>query len=179
MKKTYYYSMGLLLIAIILALVCYFFLVKTVWQKAAVISSYQNDLTFGDQKKEYAENMLLSFETTQADIDTLQNFFVKKQGEVEFIEYVEQSAKERGLEIKIDSVSLDSTKEMTRKGMEYLVLRFNVSGGWTRVWNFSQALEVLPYSIDVDSLALLRADTDKTKPALWKGVYNIRVLKKK
>jgi hypothetical protein len=150
-----------------------------VWQKAAVISSYRNDIIFGDQKKEYAENMLLSFETTQVDIDTLQNFFVKKQGEVEFIEYLEQSAKKGGLEIKIDSVSLDSTKEMASNAMEYLVLRFNVSGSWVQVWGFSQTLEVLPYSIDVDSLALLRTDTDKTKPAVWKGVYNIRVLKKK
>lgn len=179
MKKYHYYSMGLLVIAIILALVGYFFLIKTVWQKAAVISSYRNDIVFGDQKKKYAENMLLSFETTQVDINTLQNLFVKKQGEVEFIEYLERSAKERGLEITIDSVSLDSTKEMTQNGMEYLVLRFNVSGAWSRVWNFSQTLEVLPYSIKIDSLALLRTDTDKTKPALWKGVYNIRVLKMK
>lgn len=179
MKRSHYYSMGLLVIAIFFALVGYFFLVKTVWQKAAVISSYRNDITFGDQKKEYAESMLLSFETTQADIDILQNFFVKKQGEVEFIEYLEQSAKEHGLEIKIDSVSLDSTKEMAHKGMEYLVLRFSVSGTWAQVWNFSQALEVLPYSIDVDSLVLLRTDTDKTKPVLWKGVYSIYVLKKK
>jgi hypothetical protein len=109
----------------------------------------------------------------------LQNFFVKKQGEVEFIEFLERSAKERGLEIEIDAVSLSSTKEMTNHGMEYLVLRFHVNGNWGPVWNFSEALEIFPYSIDIDSLALLRVDTEKTKPALWKGVYNIRVLKKK
>ncbi len=179
MKKSHYYIIGLLVTATILTLVGYFFLIKTVWEKAALISSYRNDITFGDQKKEYAENMVLSFESTQVDIDTLQNLFVKKQGEVEFIEFLEQSAKERGLEIKIDSVSLDSTKEMVSHGMEYLVLRFSVNGTWAHVWNFSEALEVLPYSIDVESLALLRTDTEKGKPALWKGVYNIRILKKK
>ncbi len=179
MKKIHYYIIGLLVIAIGLAIFGYVFLVKTVWEKAAVISSYRNDITFGDQKKKYAENMLLSFESTRGDIDMLQNFFVKKQGEVEFIEFLEQSAKERGLEIKIDSVSLDSTKEMANHGMEYLVLKFNVSGTWGSVWNFSQALEVLPYSTDVNSLALLRIDAEDAQSALWKGVYNIRILKKK
>ena len=179
MKKSHYYSMGLLIVAIILTLVAYFFLIQKVWEKAALISSYRNDITFGDQKKEYAENMLRSFETTQADIDILQNFFVKKQGEVEFIEFLERSAKERGLEIKIETVSLDSTKVMASHGMEYLVLRFTVGGTWMHVWNFSEALEVFPYSVDIDSLTLLQIDTEKTKPATWKGIYNIRVLKKK
>lgn len=180
MKKTHYYTMAFLGICIILAGFGYFLLIKNVWGKAVLISSYKNDIAFGDQKNQYAESMLRSFETTQVDIDNLQNFFVKKQGEVEFIEFIEGEAKNQGLLVGIDTVSLDSTPEMKVHGMEYLVLRLHVSGSWSRVWNFSQSLEVLPYSVDVDSLALLREDTEQTTgPVVWKGIYNIRILKKK
>lgn len=178
-KKSHYYSIGLLTIAILLTVLGYFFFIKTVWQKATSISLYKSDISFGDQKRKYAEDMLRSFEITQSDIDSLQNLFVKEQGEVEFIEFIEKTAKDRGLLVEIDTVSIDSSKILANHGMEYLLLRFNVNGSWSNVWNFSQILELLPYSINVDSLALMRVDTEKAKPTVWKGVYNIRVLKKK
>lgn len=180
MKKTYSYIMAFLGVCIVCAGLGYFLLIKNVWSKAALISSYKNEIAFGDQKNQYAESMLRSFETTQGDIDNLQNFFVKKQGEVQFIEFIEGVAKNEGLVVGIDTLSLDSSEEMKVHGMEYLVLRFHVSGPWSRVWNFSQSLEVLPYSVDVESLALIREDTKQTTgPVMWKGVYNIRILKKK
>lgn len=179
MTKKYYYMAGLLVICTILTLCGYFFLIRSVWDKAGLVASHKNDILFGDQKKEYADNMLLSFETTQKDIDTLQNFFVTKQGEVEFIEFIESTAKAKGLTVGIDTVSLDSPSEIGNHGMEYLVLRLHVTGTWSRVWNFSEALETLPYSIDVTSLALLREDSEQKNPVTWRGVYNIKVLKKK
>lgn len=178
-KKPHYYSMALLLIFVVLSTYAYYSLIKTVWKKASLVSSYNSDIVFGDQKKQYAGTMLRSFEDAQVFVDRLQGFFVKKQGEVEFIEFIEKTARQKGLEIGIDTVSLDSPPVMAKHGMEYLVLRLYVSGNWSQVWNFSQTLEVLPYSIDVNSVALLRGETGSTTTALWKGVYSIRVLKKK
>ncbi len=178
-KKSYYFSMALLGIFIALALFGYVSFVKIVWKKAALISSYNNDIAFGDQKRTYAESMLRAFEANQKDIDDLQNFFIKNQGEVEFIESIENFAKEKGLLVAIDAVSVESPKDIASHGMEYLVLRLHVEGSWAGVWIFSQTLEALPYSIDINSLALLRKEVGPQEAALWKGLYNIRVLKKK
>ena len=171
--------MALLILCIAVTMVGYFFVIQNVWNKAARVSAYKNDIIFGDQKKQYAENMLRSFEIIQPDIDNLKNFFVKKQGEVEFIELVEKTARGEGLEIEINSVSLDSPVSLTTHRMEYLVLRLEVKGTWSSLWNFSKLVEILPYSVDVNSLALVRTQTEKGKPVVWKGVYNIRVLKQK
>lgn len=178
-KKPHYYSMAMLLVFVLVSGYAYYSLIKTVWSKASLVSSYNNDIVFGDQKKQYTNSMLRSFEDAQVSVDKLQGFFVKKQGEVEFIEFIEKTARQKGLEIGIDTVSLDSAPGIANHGMEYLMLRLHVSGSWSSVWNFSQTLEVLPYAVDVNSVALLRGETGSTTPAVWKGVYSIRVLKKK
>ncbi len=178
-EKKHYYSMALLSLCIGLAMAAYFFLIQNVWEKAARVSAYKNDIIFGGEKKQYAEDLLRSFQTTQPDIDNLRNFFVKKQGEVDFIEFVEKTARDQGLEIKINSVSLDAPTSLATHGMEYLVLRVEVKGTWLSVWNFSKLLPTLPYSVDVNSIALFSTPAEKDKPVIWRGVYSIRVLKQK
>jgi Tfp pilus assembly protein PilO len=177
-----YYTIALLSICILIIGGGYYFVIKTLWSKAASVATYKNEIISGEQKKQFSNIMLKSFEAARSDISLLQNFFVKKQSEVDFIEYVEQTAKSQGLEIVIDTVSLDSPKNIAAYKMEYLVLSFNVKGPWSRVWNFSRMLEVLPYSINIRSLALLKeggGETDLTSVGAWKGVYTIKVLKKK
>lgn len=178
-EKKHYYSMALLSLCISMVIAGYFFLIQNVWEKAARVSAYKNDIVFGGEKKQYAEDLLRSFQMTQTDIDSLRNFFVKRAGEVEFIEFVEKTARDQGLEIKINSVSLDAPTSLATHGMEYLVLRVEVKGTWLSIWNFSKLLPTLPYSVDVNSLAFFRAEAEKDKPVMWTGVYSIRVLKQK
>lgn len=182
MNKRYYISLVVLVGGILLLGWGYFFALRMIWEKAGNIVMYKNDVLLAEQKKQHAELMLSSLEGVQADISNLQNFFVKKQGEVEFIEFLEQNAKAQKLEVKIETASLESSKEMQEKGVEYLRIRFVVVGTWADVWNFSRTLELFPYSIHINSLAFIREDTNtppKNKPVIWKGVYVIKVLKKK
>jgi hypothetical protein len=156
--------------------------IKILWTKAASVATYKNDIVSADQKKEFARTMLNSFASVQDDISLLQTFFVKRQGEVYFIEYLEQTARSQGLEIFIDTVSVDSPKQLATYDVEYLVLNFNVRGEWSRVWNFSRMIEVLPYSVKLQSLALIRegvVEQNTNQSSVWKGVYTIKVLKKK
>lgn len=181
MKHSRYYTITLLGLCIIALGGAYYFVVRTLWSKAASVSTYKNEIISGEQKKQFASLMLKSFENAQADISLLESFFVKRQGEVDFIEYIEKTAKDQGLAIDMD-VSLESPKNLAAYNMEYLVLNFSVTGSWSRVWNFSRMLEVLPYSTDIRSLALLKEggdDTATSSVSVWKGIYSIRVLKKK
>jgi len=178
-QKKHYYSMAFLGLCIVATVTAYFFLMQNVWEKAARVSAYKNDIIFGDQKKQHAESLLSSFEAMQPDVDSLRNFFLKRSGEVDFIEFVEKIAKDEGLEIKINSVSLDSPAPLATHGMEYLVLRVEVKGTWPSLWNFSKLLPTMPYSVDVNSLALFSSQAEKDKPVIWRGVYSIRVLKQK
>lgn len=176
-----YYTIIMLSACILILGGAYYVVVKTLWSKAASVATYKNEIVSGEQKKQFASLMLKSFESSQIDISLLQRVFIKRQGEVDFIEYVENTAKEQGVEITMD-VSLDSPKNLTTYNMEYLVLNISVKGSWARVWNFSRILEVLPYSINVRSLALLKeggSESDVSSAGSWKGVYNIKVLKKK
>lgn len=160
----------------------YYMIINMLWAKAASVAVYKNDIVSADQKKEFAKNMLNSFALVQDDISLLQTFFVEQQGEVDFIEYLEQTVQSQGLEVSIDTVSVDAPKNIATYGMEYLVLQFNIRGTWSRVWNFSRMIEVLPYSVKIQSFALIReGDTveNTNQLGIWKGVYTIKVLKKK
>ena len=170
----------LLGVCICAALGGYIFLINYVWEKAGAISQYKSDIIHSDQKQQYAQVVLESFEGIQGDIDQLKKIFVQKQGEVEFIESIEGLAEENKLSIDINNISIDSPKELSEQGLEYLVVRLSVKGSWDGVWRFSQMLEVLPYSINIQSIALLKEESDvETATSVWKGVYNVKVLKKK
>ena len=181
MNKRYYISLVVLGACILSAGGGYFFMIRNVWKKAENVALYKSDVVFAEQKKQYADTMLSSFGHSQKSIETMQDFFVKKQGEVEFIEFIEKTAKDQGLTVETDNVSLDTPKGSTVKNMEHLTLRFHVVGSWSRVWNFSQTLELLPYAVDINSLAFVREDQGQVtnKAPVWKGVYVIKVLKKK
>lgn len=179
-NNPHYYSIGLLCLSILITGGGYYFVAKSLWSKAASVATYKNELISGDQKKQFAQIMLKSFESSQDEISLLQSFFVKKQGEVDFIEFIEQTAQKEGLEVKME-VSIDSPKNMASYGMEYLVLNLQVRGPWSRVWNFSRMLEVLPYSTNLKSFALIQEEGEIGSVAsrVWKGIYTVKVLKKK
>lgn len=177
-----YYTIVLLSVCILIVGGGYYFVIKTLWSKAASVATYKNEIISGEQKKQFSHSMLKSFKNYQADISLLQSFFIKKQSEVDFIEYIERTAKSQGLGIVIDTVSLDSPKNIAAYNIEYLVLNFNVKGSWSRVWNFSRMLEVLPYSTNIRSFALLKeggGELSTTSVSTWKGIYSIKVLKRK
>jgi len=177
-----YKIIALLVICILAALGGYIFLVNRVWEKAGVIAEYKSDIVHGDQKKQYANTMLASFESIQEDIDRFKKILVQKQGEVEFIEYIEGLAQESGLGIEINNISIESPVDLAEQGMEYMSVRLEVEGSWASVWRFSQMLEVIPYSLRIQSVGLFKQDSESGTDIsvfTWKGVYNIKVLKNK
>ncbi|MCX6703429.1 MAG: hypothetical protein NTV02_01935 [Candidatus Zambryskibacteria bacterium] len=182
MKKTHHYTViGLLLVCISLAVVGYALVINQVWEKAQMIASYKDEVVGGEQKKQYAEAMLSSFEESRSDINQIKDGFVLRNGEVEFIEYIELLAKEKNLKIEIGNVSIDPANSLEKSGLEYLLLRFKIEGLWVNVWSFSEILEVVPYSVTINSLSFVREDANPAPgvSAQWKGTYTIKVLKKK
>ncbi|MHB1316892.1 MAG: hypothetical protein ACYCZW_03515 [Minisyncoccota bacterium] len=179
MKKQYnYYIIGILVTTILVFMGGYYVFFNTMWNKAKVISEYKNDIIIDNQKRQYADDMIKTFENIKDKREKIDDFFVKKQGEVDFIEYVEKVARDQSLEVEVDAVEVDLSKEASSYGMEYLILRFNVKGSWINVWNFSRTLESLPYSIDVSNMILQRENVNEKSSPIWKGIYRVSVLKK-
>lgn len=177
----HYYSIGALCLVIILICGGYYITLKTLWKKAASVAAYNQELLSGEQRKKVSETMIASFENSKNEIERIQGFFVKKQGEVDFIEFIERVAQEEGLEIKMD-VSIDTPTQVAASNLEYLVLKMQVKGVWSRVWNFSRMLEVLPYSVNVKSFALIgekKTEVGAGGRGMWTGVYTLNVLKYK
>ncbi len=176
-----YYAIGALCLTIILVCGGYYAALTMLWKKGSSVASYKQELLSGEQRKKVSETMIASFEKSKNDISLVQSFFVNKQGEVDFIEFIEKVAQEEDLEIKMD-VSIDSPTDLAAYNMEYLVLKVQVRGAWSRVWNFSRMLEVLPYSVNVKSFALVgekKTEVGSGARGLWTGVYTLNVLKHK
>jgi len=160
----------------------YYITTKTLWSKAASVSAYKNEIISANYIKQFAQIMFNSYQNSRDNILLLQTFFIQKEGEVDFIEFIEQSARSQGLEVSISTVSVDSPKNINMYGMEYFILDFTVKGSWSQVFNFSRMLQVLPYAHNLQSVNLIREganENDISKPGTWKGLYTIKVLKKK
>jgi len=181
--RSRYYTIGIVALSILFLIGGYYVTIRTLWSKAASVATYKNEIISANYIKQFAQIMFNSFEGSKEDISLLQTLFIQKQGEVDFIEYIEQLARSQGLEVAMDTVSVDSPKHISAYGMEYLVLNFNVKGSWSRVFNFSRMLQVLPYASSLQDMNMIRegevGEAGKPQSGVWKGVYTIKVLKKK
>lgn len=160
----------------------YYLTTKTLWSKAASVATYKNEIISANYIKQFAQIMFSSYESSRADILLFQSFFIKKEGEVDFIEFIEQAARAQGLDVSIDTVSIDSPKNVNVYNMEYFILNFTVKGSWSQVFNFSRMLQVLPYAHNIQAVNLIHeggSENNTSKTSVWKGVYTIKVLKKK
>ena len=110
-------------------------------------------------------------------IDVINSYFVSADGEVAFIDDIENRAKNLSLAPEINSVQIDKTKELSAKGLEYLTLNLAVKGKWSNVYKFVTLLPNLPYQIIVTQADIANQSEGTSSAAVWQGSFTLRVVK--
>lgn len=111
-------------------------------------------------------------EANKESIQTLRNFFIPKEDEVEFIEKIEETAKTS--EIEFDIVSIDIKPDQKDLFKEDVVVKMNIEGPWKNVMLFLNKLEKMPFGVSIGSVNL-----DVKTARNWSGFVEFTIFKEK
>jgi hypothetical protein len=128
-------------------------------------------------KVEQMKNLSLSLALVQSDVDKVNSHIVTADGEVAFIEEVENLAKADNLGIKIDTVNVAQANDLTPAGLEYLNLSMSVTGSWLSTFHFLSLIENMPYDVMVNQSDISDISDGVTGPTQWQGDFQISVIK--
>ncbi len=113
---------------------------------------------------------------TLIERDKLATLFIKQESIVDFISEVESIIKGLGLRGEIDTVSEETTEELSAKDKENLNISLSAGGSWNAVAKLAGLLEKLPYKATVDSAEFSygeRKPTDEKAAVSASTMWNI------
>lgn len=81
--------------------------------------------------------------------------FVDPDNPVEFIKFLEESARAAGVEVSIDLISLSSGQ--AENNSEIIVFQVESKGDFSKILEFSERLEVGPYLVKIRDLLIVKS----------------------
>ena len=177
-KNTGNNTIVILGLAIVGLLVLYYFLynsITTIGQRVRDLSWEAEQKVKQEQEIKNLANSIngLTLQTGKIDL-----YFVPIDGEVNFIDRLENIAKSQKLDVETSSVIIDSPKSLRAEKFEYLVLRLKTEGSWYNTYKFLSIIPNLPYKITIDKVDMTLKSDSESIPHLWQGSFTVRVLKK-
>jgi Tfp pilus assembly protein PilO len=132
---------------------------------------YQN--TESESSKEEKFRIINSIvETNKDSIQILENFFVKKDDEIKFIEQIEAVARISG--IKFEIASIDAGANQPDSFKEDVDVKIAVEGGWREIMSFVNKLEKMPFGVLIENVSL-----DAKAPGIWTGSVKFVIFREK
>lgn len=112
------------------------------------------------------------------DKQKIMEYLVSKEGEVDFIKSLEDLVVNNNLKSEIKLVKIEPNASSSL--LEYLIIELDVTGEWSNVVFFEQALEEIPLPLFLKSFSLSRFDTYNVKGkqiSQWLGNFSFKVAK--
>lgn len=155
-----------------LSLLLYLVSVFLVSQKIKQVENLYGDTESKFFKEKKIQAIKSIAEKNSSAIITLRNFFIGKNNEANFIEQIEKTAQDSGLDFKIQSINVKEDNESNLK--EDLISRINIEGNWEQMIIFIDSLEKLPFGVIISNL-----DLDVNSKNHWSGFVEFIVFKEK
>jgi hypothetical protein len=169
----------LLLFLILTLFAVYYFCFVDIQNKNKNISKLENDMAVSTKRTEYLLSVERSVQSAGNDIEKVNSSVLAKDGEVGLIDLLENTAGQNGLQISIDSLSVDNSyTAMGKTNLTTLDVKATVSGNWSGVYTFLSELESLPFISRIDKFALTSL-SDGVSAGKWSGIFEIHILKYK
>lgn len=165
----------LLNVALLAVLVFFFFAIKS---KNETISRNENIIETALAERGKIATLKTLVEETHKDREKLDSFLVDKEKIVEFLESVENLAKNERLSIGIGSLE-ERTDSASGVAVPTLNLSIDSSGSWSNVIKFLHLMENLPYHLSISKVNL-RTDEGgarKRGEAIWSVTFDVSVRK--
>lgn len=111
-------------------------------------------------------------ETNKDLIQTLENYFVQKDDEVEFIEQIEKTAKTSGIKFEITSIDVKANQRDSFS--ENVSIKIKLEGSWHGTMFFINGLEKMPFGVSVEKI-----DLNANVPGGWSGTIEFIIFREK
>lgn len=110
-------------------------------------------------KLRYIELVNSSAEKTVEERKRISDYFIKSDGSVSFVSYVEHVALSLGLKNSTNSIESIQVGTLIEQNRELLRINMTLSGDWLSLAKFIAFIESLPYSVKIDRIDLLNGTT--------------------
>ncbi len=150
------------------------------------ISDLRNELSFQMTKQQNMISMEQIVEKASPEISLVDNSIIAKDGDVAFIEGLEEIARSNGLSIEIESLNFEDTSLVASSGVTTLKVRANTKGSWPSTYKFLAQVESLTFKVKINNFAFINSSDETvfnrkktSNPLGWQSKFEISVLKYK
>ena len=179
MKSTSNYSLIVIsILAVIFVTWVSYMLYHMIQAKGQHIHDIALTTTVSAEHAQQIKGLEASLATLTPQIEKLDSYIIAPDGEVDFINKLEDIGRSHGVDVQTNSVGVQASKELPTT-MQYLALKVTAQGGWGGVYRFASLISNLPYKILVDQADISDiSDKSTTTRQVWQGVFTIRVVQK-
>lgn len=156
----------------LLSIALYFVALFIVFREAKKLENFYQNTETESSKAERFLAIKSAAEANMEQIQTLENFFVKKDDEVKFIEQVEATAEASAIKFEIVSIDVKANQENSFK--ENVSVKVGVEGGWGDIMSFINKLEKMPFGVLIGNINL-----DAKGSGSWNGSIEFVVFREK
>jgi Tfp pilus assembly protein PilO len=156
----------------LLSIALYFVALFIVFGEAKKLENFYQNTETESSKAERFLAIKSATEANKEQIQTLEDFFVKKDDEVKFIEQIEAIAGTSG--IKFEIASIDVKADQPNSFEENVSVKVSVEGGWNEIISFINKLEKMPFGVLIGNINL-----DAKGSGNWAGSVESVVFREK
>src|ERR1035437_724577 len=178
--------LDLLAFFVILLFVAIFMLFQNIKNQNENSSNLQNEIDLSAKQNQYTMSLQKSLQDSNSNIKKVNDSILSSGGTVGFIEKLENVAKDNGLNIIVDSLSVEDIHGVTSDGLTSLKILASAQGSWTGTIVFLTKLESLPFIMRVEKFDLANSSDNLTglptpisSAQNWLSTFEIRVLEYK
>lgn len=183
-KTSYFKKIAIILIFINFWLLAFqYFLFYEIRKKSLNISGIKNNLDVEEKIKGYLISTQNTLDAISNDLENIDNSVIAKDGDVQFIERIEDIAKANGLELKMENLSFEPNNFLDKSEFVALRVKANTTGSWRGTYNFAISLESLSYRTKINKFSMIGtpviSQDGKKRGVMWKTNFEMTVLKYK
>jgi hypothetical protein len=155
-KEIYISASASFLLIVSLSLFFIFPLINEITQTSKKMSLQINDRILLKSQFNEAGNFKQKYESYQTSLDKIDNMFVDSKNPVAFIEFLEKTASDFGINLQISAPSLINEGALT-----YSKFQLSTSGGFSGTLKFLKKIESGEYLIKIQNLSVANNESAK------------------
>lgn len=170
---------------VLVLFVAQYFVYRDIRIKNQKISVLERDLSLQENRQEYLIAMEKQINSMSADLEKIDNSILSADGEVGFINSLEDLAAKNKLKFEPEFLGSDENDPTLKNtNIKTFTIRAKVTGSWIDTYTFISELESNPIKIKINKLALSNVSADsgvdvKKFGQKWQSIFEIVVLKYK
>ncbi len=113
-------------------------------------NTLKDELRTKELRLAHEQDLTKSADTTSEDKKKLSKFFVTKDGAIDVVSIIENSASRLSLQYVTNSIDTIDVDSLATQNKDLLKLDMTVSGSWSNVLRFVGYLESLPFAVNIE-----------------------------